>query len=410
VSGDELRSPPWVEPGENVLPAAVELIASLGRRADGAEAWLTGVSATPDGVRFTLVVARPEQDPPVRGNPFTGEDGLRVGVRFADGREASASDRSWREPEPAGGIALVWLGSGGWARRWEQQGWLWPLPPEGPVTFTSSWGEDVVVDAAPLRAAAARAVELWPDERPFWPVPDEHEDGADDESGWLDYAPITAGGARTGPAMAPGAVGAAPVLLRTESAAAWLGDLAATPDGLDLTVNVVWRERFEADSGEGPFGDGLPFTLRVVLPDGADAPLLLSGGDGWNSGMRRRAWLAPLPPEGDAALRRLLAAGGRRGGGRRAGRRAAAHGGAARGRALDRGGASLAELGAVAAVHEAGGDVALGALVEVRVVGAVGARERAADDVHDATGHCGSLGIGGEGPSSPVLRGRATRT
>jgi hypothetical protein len=296
---DGFRSPPWAEPAENVLPAPVELIAPLGRRADDAEAWLTGVAATPDGVRFTIIVTRPEQDPPARGNPLTGEDGLRVGVRFADGREAApASDPSWPAAEPADGIALVSQGSGGWARRWEQEAWLWPLPPEGPVTFTSSWGEDVVVDAAPLRAAAERAVELWPDERPFWPVPDEDADAEDAGGGWTDYAPVTAGGARTGPVMVPGAVDAAPVLLRTEAVAAWLGDLAATPEGVGFTVNVAWRRSFDADGDEGPFGHELPFALRVVLPGGADAPLLLTGGEGWNTGMRRHAWLAPLPPEG----------------------------------------------------------------------------------------------------------------
>jgi hypothetical protein len=46
-------------------------------------------------------------------------------------------------------------------------------------------------------------------------------------------------------------------------------------------------------------------------------------------------------------------------------------------------------------VDEAGGDVALGAAVEVGVLvvgDAVGAREGAAEDVEEATGHFGVLG------------------
>jgi hypothetical protein len=47
------------------------------------------------------------------------------------------------------------------------------------LTFAMSWPEQgldevvVEVDAAPIREAAGRAVELWPDDRPLPPPPGE---------------------------------------------------------------------------------------------------------------------------------------------------------------------------------------------------------------------------------------------
>jgi hypothetical protein len=45
-----------------------------------------------------------------------------------------------------------------------------PLPPDGPVTFVAAWPEygaaetRAGLDGAAIRAAAARAVSLWPEE------------------------------------------------------------------------------------------------------------------------------------------------------------------------------------------------------------------------------------------------------
>jgi hypothetical protein len=48
---------------------------------------------------------------------------------------------------------------------------LAPLPPEGPLRFACAWPDELIEETtaeleAPIREAAARAVELWPDERP----------------------------------------------------------------------------------------------------------------------------------------------------------------------------------------------------------------------------------------------------
>jgi len=48
--------------------------------------------------------------------------------------------------------------------------WVYPLPPEGPVTLVASWLEHGVtetraeLDGTAIREAAGRAVILWPDE------------------------------------------------------------------------------------------------------------------------------------------------------------------------------------------------------------------------------------------------------
>ena len=62
-------------------------------------------------------------------------------------------------------------GSRGSDRRWDGDFRVHPLPPDGPVTFVVSWLVKGVaearaqVDGAAVRAAASRAVELWPDDR-----------------------------------------------------------------------------------------------------------------------------------------------------------------------------------------------------------------------------------------------------
>jgi hypothetical protein len=121
---------------------------------------------------------RPWFAPP--GDP----DGPRFGVGFADGRKAT-TDRYGR-PGGRPEIVLAHQGGGGSDRRWTGRMWLWPLPPPGPLTFAFAWAEQHIdetttsIEPAPLLAAAARARELWPDDRP--PSPDPSAGG-----GWTSY-------------------------------------------------------------------------------------------------------------------------------------------------------------------------------------------------------------------------------
>jgi hypothetical protein len=105
------------------------------------------------------------------------DDLLRLGVLFADQRKATTLDRMHPlsdEDEPSGPL-MMQRGGGGGAHRWEQGMWLWPLPPPGPLVVVVEWPAPGLVetcverDAGLLVEAAARAVELWPDERPDRP-------------------------------------------------------------------------------------------------------------------------------------------------------------------------------------------------------------------------------------------------
>jgi hypothetical protein len=96
-----------------------------------------------------------------------GEDDAHMGVVFADGRRATP-DTEPRGPE-APSILLGARGGGGDASAYETRMWLWPIPPEGPLTFAFRWLAEgieettVAIDAAPLREASARTAVWWPE-------------------------------------------------------------------------------------------------------------------------------------------------------------------------------------------------------------------------------------------------------
>jgi hypothetical protein len=77
-----------------------------------------------------------------------------------------------RVPAETGGPTLMPRGGGGGGLTYEFGYWLWPLPPAGPLRFACAWPDEGIeettaeLDAA-IRDAAARAVELWPDDRPI---------------------------------------------------------------------------------------------------------------------------------------------------------------------------------------------------------------------------------------------------
>jgi hypothetical protein len=189
----EHRSPPWVEPPVNVVPATVALDALVARTPDWA-VWIGAGSVTPGGMEFTVTILsrRAEPEPGSAGPAFdgVGADVPRVGVGFADRRRAVADGRPF-ETRPTGDEAteiVLWpRGGSGSRRRWSRDFWLWPLPPPGPLTFALSWPQQgldevlVEVDSAPILEAAGRAVELWPDDRPLPPPPGEGG------GGWLHY-------------------------------------------------------------------------------------------------------------------------------------------------------------------------------------------------------------------------------
>jgi hypothetical protein len=181
----DYRSPEWLEPPQNEVPVAVALNVVLART-DQLAAWVAGGRVYSNGLSFDVeMVYRQPLAPADQHRGFLLHHGLleeedpRFGVAFADGRR-TALDADWRPrlgPEPPA-IVLGSRGGGGGGRGWSARLWLWPLPPEGPLTFALKWerqgiGETLVqADSAPLRAAATGVTELWPDDRPLPPKPD----------------------------------------------------------------------------------------------------------------------------------------------------------------------------------------------------------------------------------------------
>jgi hypothetical protein len=170
----EYRVPPWVGPPQNVLPATVALDVVLARTPDAA-VWLSDVRALPDGVRLRLTFATRRPRDEHEDDPVWGPEPAELSVVLADGRRAAMTRGEAETDEPAAGVVL-YAGSGDTTpTRTTASVWLWPLPPDGPLTFVVGWpaggiGETAVaVDAAPIRAAARRAVVLWEDERPLLP-------------------------------------------------------------------------------------------------------------------------------------------------------------------------------------------------------------------------------------------------
>ena len=161
---DPRRQPDWIGPPENMAGGTLELdlvLANTGRVA----AVLQGAIAYPTGVELRLGLFR-RPDGAMRFEPF---ERARFGIGLPDGRKLT--DLRWEE-DPEATARLVQRGGGGGGLTWDQDYWLWPLPPEGTLQIAFAWPDEgidetvVEIDAGPIRAAAARAVELWADDRP----------------------------------------------------------------------------------------------------------------------------------------------------------------------------------------------------------------------------------------------------
>ena len=144
------------------------------------------VRAYPNGFEFTLHTRLRHEDEtgPGAADPLEQHgrwrgrrepDVLRLGVMYADGRRTAttAGHPFFDDDADDGRLVLLQGGGGGDGRRWDAEFWVHPLPPEGPVTFVASWPKHgvaetrVELDGAAIRAAAQRAVTLWPQEPEF---------------------------------------------------------------------------------------------------------------------------------------------------------------------------------------------------------------------------------------------------
>jgi hypothetical protein len=177
------RRQAW-ERSDAVIPASVPADVMLIRTERVAVA-IGNIRAYPNGFEFRLSARlRSEDETELECFDPTGmhghlrrsrvpEDVLRLGIMYADGRRAAiAGGRCWPDDDDDDErLILVPNGSGGSERTWDGDFWVYPLPPDGPVTFVTSWLEHGVaetraeLDSAAVREAAARAVALWPEDQ-----------------------------------------------------------------------------------------------------------------------------------------------------------------------------------------------------------------------------------------------------
>ena len=181
------RRPDWMRSDAVIpapVPAAVVLI-----RAERVAVAVGSVRADPNGFEFTVHIRLRLEDEagwPGNSDPFDRQrpprghgsgDQLRLGVLYADGRRAATTGPHYRPPDDDddGHLVLQQGGGGGSGRSQDWDFWVHPLPPDGPVTLVASWTEHGIaesraeLDGAAIRAAAERAVTLWPEGPEFEP-------------------------------------------------------------------------------------------------------------------------------------------------------------------------------------------------------------------------------------------------
>lgn len=188
---EEFEEPEWYGPPRHVLGAAIPLRLVL-VRTDELVVAITEATAYPNGFEFKLVVrskqrpSHPYDSPFEFGHPAAmwrhqeraAESGelppelFRFGIEFADGSKATTVGahpfEQGLEQEPKGPV-LIEHGGGGGNGNWDQNYWVWPLPPAGMLAFVCEWPAKGValtrdeIDADVIRASAGQAEVLWED-------------------------------------------------------------------------------------------------------------------------------------------------------------------------------------------------------------------------------------------------------
>jgi hypothetical protein len=122
---------------------------------------------------LVMRAARQHELPPGRELPA---ELFRAGFQLADGSKATwlgpgggagaVAIATRPDERPKGPVILSGAGGGG-SRRWSQDLWLWPLPPEGRLEFVCEWpalGIELTraeLDSRQIREAAKRSQRLW---------------------------------------------------------------------------------------------------------------------------------------------------------------------------------------------------------------------------------------------------------
>ena len=141
---------------------------------------VTDCVAYSNGFSLGLAVRSKDEIPPEKmgfGPHREGAEdaGLQVTIRFSDGRDTRGGAlgpnrelmdyfKEWSEgkdpPQPVGPI-IGQQGGGGGGHRWVFHYFVWPLPPDGPVTITCKWpGRGLQTAGRELNGTAIRAAGL----------------------------------------------------------------------------------------------------------------------------------------------------------------------------------------------------------------------------------------------------------
>lgn len=186
------RQPVWLGPPDNAMGGVVAL-ELLAAHSEKAAVWIEAATAYPSGVEFEIEVRwRPEVFEIVqRGAPWHYQPSLeselpdalfRAGFELADGSKVTTLATGLSAPAPVaiegqvdqepGGPVLMPRGGSGGGQSWSHGLWLWPLPPEGPLTFVCEWPALGIalaraeIETARIHDAAGRSKTLWEDTRP----------------------------------------------------------------------------------------------------------------------------------------------------------------------------------------------------------------------------------------------------
>lgn len=177
--------PPWFGPPDSELGVAVPLRTMLVSRPRVVVAVVDCVAYS-SGFRFGVSI-RSKDDIDHRSLGFgppterEAKGTLRVGVRFADGRAATTQAHggssevvayytAWREghePEVPAGPVIAHSSGGGGGKQFDWHYWIWPLPPDGPLTLSFEWLAGGVglsstdVDGGAILRAGATSKSLW---------------------------------------------------------------------------------------------------------------------------------------------------------------------------------------------------------------------------------------------------------
>lgn len=200
VARARYRSKPWHGPPPGTVPATVPVDRVVARSDDVAIA-VTSLEVYPAGLQLAIVAfARPDTEQRdgldlalfhhqhSRGE--LSDEVLRVGVAYADGRKATNLQHEFAFPRPdEDGVVFRTEGGGGGGDRYAQTYWIWPIPPEGPLSVVCQWPAHRIpvsrldIDGDLIRNAAGRAQIVFSEDH----LPEEPEDGPSAEGGWSSY-------------------------------------------------------------------------------------------------------------------------------------------------------------------------------------------------------------------------------